>query len=150
MEGQSDRDMSDRPPRRVDPEWAEMIASANRERIRETESVTPRAVPPSERRWRRFWRLAAALALVAPIVLAITLPWSESDGAVGGVTMLGVVGGILWALSAATLYARNQVGGMSGAQAALWVVLGIIVALFLGFLTFSIWFARGPDTLYPG
>jgi hypothetical protein len=39
---------------------------------------------------------------------------------------------------------------MTGVPVGLWVLLGIALALFLGFVTFSIWFARGPDTLYPG
>jgi hypothetical protein len=88
---------------------------------------------------------------VAPIVFAVTLPYSES--AVGGVTVLGVLGGIYSAICAGTLYARNleERGIMvTGVQVWLWVLLGIVLALFLGFVTFSIWFARGPETIYPG
>ena len=96
-------------------------------------------------------RMGIVVALVAPIVLALTLPYSES--AVGGVTVIGVAGGISSAICAGTLYARSSEENgtmMTGVQVGFFVLLGIALALFLGFITFSIWFARGPDTLYPG
>jgi hypothetical protein len=113
----------------------------------------PTDLDKGQRAPRKKWflRMGIVVALVAPIVLALTLPYSES--AVGGVTLLGVSGGISSAICAGTLYSRNlEESGitMTGAQVGLWVLLGIALALFLGFVTFSIWFARGPDTLYPG
>jgi hypothetical protein len=115
--------------------------------------MPPNALDNGQRSSRKTWflRMGIVLALVAPIVLALTLPYSES--AVGGVTVLGVSGGISSAICAGTLYSRNlkETGiMMTGAQVGLWVLLGIALALFLGFVTFSIWFARGPDTFYPG
>jgi hypothetical protein len=95
--------------------------------------------------------MGIVVALVAPIVLALTLPYSES--AVGGVTVLGVSGGISSAICAGTLYAQNlEERGimMTGVQVGLFVLLGIVLALFLGFVTYPIWFARGPVTIYPG
>jgi hypothetical protein len=95
--------------------------------------------------------MGIVVALVAPIVLALTLPYSES--AVGGVEVLGVSGGIASSICARTLYARNlEERGimMTGVQVGLFVLLGIALALFLGFVTYAIWFGRGPDTIYPG
>jgi hypothetical protein len=113
----------------------------------------PTALDNGQRSPRTKWflRMGIVVALVAPIVLALTLPYSDS--AVGGVTVLGVVGGIASAICAGTRYARSSKERgimMTGVQVGLFVLLGIALALFLGFVTFSIWWARGPDILYPG
>lgn len=88
----------------------------------------PTALDSGQRSPRRKWflRIGIVVALVAPVVLALTLPYSES--AVGSVTMLGVGGGIASAICAGTLYARSSDERgimMTGVQVGLFGLLGI-------------------------
>lgn len=92
-----------------------------------------------------FLWLGVGLGLVAPGVLAGTLPFSGSDNSVAWVTILGVFGGISSIISAAALHARSlEVRGltMSALEVAIWIVLAMGVGAFLGFVNASIMFAR--------
>jgi len=123
-----------------------MIASVNRLPDGGGAVSPTKALPPSERRARRLLGLGTALALVVPVVLASTLPLSESDDAVHGITVLGVGGGISSAIAAGKLHARHlKAKGMemSVASITLWVAVGVALALFLGYFTFGIYVLRG-------
>jgi len=119
------------------------------------EDMSPESVDepkPQSRRISEWLLMAGALvALVLPIVLASTLPYSDSDRAFTNAILMGAIGGVLATVLAASFHSRRlraRGSEMSIGLIVIWFIVGIGLVFILGYITASIWFGRGPTICF--